>query len=258
MGFLSSKDLRSHHNAQTNPIQGRPNKETKINLDSTCRHFYQVHPEKKNSYSEGDILIQDLEFLTKVDFLYENRQYLSSFSIKFVFVEEYHCIFDKFEEYIRASLLRDGPPDTSDSGQLSLVLNKLNNFLTYLIDQKQSKFFFYWYKGRFLIEFLLKQRDFGILILTLKVLFKLLKSRNKNPESIRIFFDDLFEPFLGFIFAINCGPLLGQFNTFNSDLLQNPSFEKGHCFLGLIFRGKPVLWAEIHRRRFDPRKFIRV
>ena len=165
--------------------------------------------------------------MNKIDFLFENRLYLSSFSIKFVQIEEYHKIFDKFEEIIRGTVNEKTEGNKEYTSRMRLLLGKMNNFLTYLIDQKQSKFFYYWYKGKFFAEFLLRQRDLGIITLTLKVLFKLLKNRNKTPETIRIFFEDQLEPFLGFLYAINSGPLLGQFQTLNSDFLQDPSLEKG-------------------------------
>ena len=169
--------------------------------------------------------------MNKIDFLFENRLYLSSFSIKFVQIEEYHKIFDAFEKILKSSLNQNTEGNSEHSQKMGILLSKMNDFLSFLIDQKQSKYFYYWYNGRFFIEFILKQRDMGILILALKILFKLLKNRNKNPESIRIFFDDLFEPFFGFLFAINNGPVLGQFQTLNSDFLQDPSMEKGRiCF----------------------------
>lgn len=140
-------------------------------------------------------------------------------------VQEYHAIFDQFEHIIRNSFPEaDSPGDTQ---RKKLLLDKMNDFMTVLIDQKQSKFFYYWYNGRFFVDFLLRQRDLGVITLTLQVLFKLLKNRSKNPETIRIFFDDLFEPFFGFLFAINNGPLLGQFQTLNSDFLQDPRMEAG-------------------------------
>jgi hypothetical protein len=143
-------------------------------------------------------------------------------------MEEHHKIFDKFEEIIRSTLSEDTEMNSEYTMRMKLLLNKLNDFLTFLIDQKHPKYFLYWYKGRFFIEFLLKQRDLGIIILVLQILFKLLKSRSKHPETIRIFFDDLFEPFFGFLFAINNGPLLGQFKTLNADFLQDFSIEKGN------------------------------
>jgi hypothetical protein len=245
VGPIPSQNLRSNHHAEANPVQGKSNQETKINLDQTCDAFYKVHPEKRREYDQGTFNV-DWAFLSKIDFLYENRLYLSSFSIKFVYLQEYHKIFDQFKSIIQDATSKSSEEFSENTRKMHLILTKLNNFLTFLIDQKQSKYFLYWYKGKFLVEFLLQQRDLGIIILTLKVLFKLLKSRNKNTESIRVFFDDLFEPFLGFIFAINCGPLLGQFSTLNADLLQDPSLEKGEFLEILIFRGKWNFWRKIY------------
>ena len=165
----------------------------------------------------------------QIDFLFQNRLYLASFNLKLIHPSEYLTMFDRFKQIILQNTSKDEHSQQQQEHiqRMGLLLTKLNEFLVALIEQKNSKLFFYWQKGDFIIDFLLKQRDFGLIINTLKILFKFLKNRFKVSESIRIFFGDKFKKLLSFLFAINLGPILGQFGSFNGFFLQNPSMENG-------------------------------
>lgn len=111
-----------------------------------------------------------------------------------------------------------------------LLLEKLFDYLCFLINQKQSKIMMYWSTCEFFCEFILKQRNLSVLALCLKIIFKILKFRSRSPELIRIMFGTQLEPLLGFMFALKLGPVLGQFSSFACDLLQDPDLIKGIIF----------------------------
>jgi hypothetical protein len=157
---------------------------------------------------------------------------LASQHLKFIHLKEYQKILDLFREKIEADNKTVKEENKIHSDRMLLLMEKLDDFFTLMIDQKIINFCSYWLDGKFFFDFLFKQRDIGVINLCLKIIFKIIKNRNKSQESIRNFFGEDLKKFVAFISAINSGSLLCTQHFLNTNFFHDASLNQGelYCF----------------------------